>query len=178
MSRHSWSAMQQHHHLQSASLTGRQPALSTDISRLCEISFVALHRHTGWSRLVAVSSDRHCSDPEQCGSDTGKAIGLWGWPLNGSWPLRPNSSLSSADLWCLLDKSLATVDTWMTVAVVVSKECHGELANYCEQLLFPPAFLLFHSLLWNSCWVTEMACRTPDAIIASSCLLTDPADLE
>jgi len=23
-----------------------------------------------------------------------------------------------------------------------------------------------------------MACRTPDAIIASSCLLTDPADLE
>jgi len=52
----------QRHHLQSAAWTSHQPALSTDRSRRCETSFVALHRHTGQSRPVAISSGRHHND--------------------------------------------------------------------------------------------------------------------
>jgi len=47
-----------------------------------------------------------------------EAVRLWGQPLRGSWPPKPNSSLSSTLLWCLLDNNLAMVDSWMTVAVV------------------------------------------------------------
>ena len=111
MGHHSWSAMQQ----QSATWTSHQPALSTDRNRRCHTSFVALHMYTGQSRLVAISSNRHHNDPAQCGSDSGEAtvikggqnlvVGLWGQPL------KPNSSLSSTDLWCLLNENLATVDS-------------------------------------------------------------------
>ena len=44
-------------------------------------------------------------------------IRLWGQPDSGSWLPKPNSSLSSTDLWYLLNKNLATVDSWMTVTV-------------------------------------------------------------
>jgi len=152
---HNWSAMQQHYHLQSAACTRHQPALSTDRNPRCKTSFVALHRHTGQSRPVAISSSRHRNDPAQFGSDSGETIvveggqnlvvGFWDQPLSGSRPLRPNSSLSSTDLWCLLNKNLATVDSWMTVAVVVGKWYHCELASCHEQLLSPPAWLRRHS---------------------------------
>ena len=102
---HNWSATQQHRHLQSAAWTSHQPALSTDRNRWCETPFVALHRHTGQSRPVAISSGRHCNDPAQCRNDSGETsdneggqnlvVGLWGQPLSWSWPPRPNSSLSS-----------------------------------------------------------------------------------
>jgi len=55
---------------------------------------VALHRHTGQSRLVAISSGRHRNEPEQFGSDSGETIvveggqslvvGLWDQALSGS----------------------------------------------------------------------------------------------
>jgi len=51
MDHHSWSAMQQHHHLQSAAWTSHQ---SMDKHRQCETSFAALHgsestcRHLCW----------------------------------------------------------------------------------------------------------------------------------
>jgi len=61
--------------------------------------------------------------------------------LSGSWPSRPNSSLASTDLRCPLDNSLAMVDSWMTVAVVLGKWYHGELASCHQQLLSPPAWL-------------------------------------
>ena len=91
--RHSWLAMQQHHHLQSAAWTRHQPALSADRSRRCETSFVALYRHTDQSRPVAISFGRHRNDPAQCGSDSGETIvveggqnlivGLCSQPLSG-----------------------------------------------------------------------------------------------
>ena len=94
MGRHSWSATQQHHHLQSAACTSHQPALSADRNQRCETLFVALHRHTGQSRPVAISSGRHRSDPAQCGSNSKETavveggqnlvVGLWGRPLSGS----------------------------------------------------------------------------------------------
>ena len=43
--RHGWSAMQQHHHLQSAAWTGNQTALSADRNQQCETSFAALQSH-------------------------------------------------------------------------------------------------------------------------------------
>jgi len=39
-----------------------------------ETSSVALHRHTGQSRLVAISSGRQHNGAAQCGSDSGKTI--------------------------------------------------------------------------------------------------------
>jgi len=71
MGRHNRSATQQHHYLQSAAWTSHQQALSTDRNRWCETPFVALHRHTGQSRPVTISSGRHRNDPAQCGSDSG-----------------------------------------------------------------------------------------------------------
>jgi len=41
--------------------------------------------------------------------------------------------------------SLATLDSWIAVAVVVRKGYHGELASCHEQLLSPPAWLRWTS---------------------------------
>jgi len=61
--------------------------------------------------------------------------------------MRPNSSLSSNDLSYLLNTNLATVDSWMIVAVVVGKVYHSELASCHEQLLSTPAWLKWPSFL-------------------------------
>jgi len=71
MGRHNRSAMQQHHHLQSAAWTSHQPALSADRNRWCKTLFATLHRHTDQSRPVAISSGRHHNDRAQCGNDSG-----------------------------------------------------------------------------------------------------------
>jgi len=140
MSRHNWSAMQQHHHLQSADWTSHQPTLSADRNRRCETLFVVLHRYTGQSRLVTISFGRHRNDPAQCWSDSGETtvveggqnlvVGLWGQPLSGSWPQRPNSSLSSTKC-----TSKACLDLcWVFHATLHSSGVIGDTAECCTEL--------------------------------------------
>jgi len=109
-------------------------------------SFISGQESTMWDivcgspqahRPVTVSSGRHRYDPVQCGSNSGETtvieggqnlvVRLWGQPLSRSWPLKPNLIILSTDLWRLLNKNLATDDSWMTIAVVLDKVYHSEL---------------------------------------------------
>ena len=54
-------------------------------------------------------------------------------------PPRPNSSLSSTDLWSLLNKNLATVDSWLTVTVFLGYMGRSVVKENLWRSTFPRA---------------------------------------